>query len=291
MDNRAIGVFDSGLGGLSALEELERLLPGESLIYFGDSAHMPYGNRSDEEITALTARIIRFFLNRNVKMLAVACGTMSSVAMPVLGKDCPLPYVEVITPAAAAAAAATKNGRIGVLATEATIRSRSYERELLKLRPGLEIVSAAAPRLVPLVEEGHLSPDDPVLAEAVGESVAAINSSGADTVILGCTHYPLITPAIVNALRGKIRIIDNSKTLAGSLIGKLHALGLAAADNDARGSVFYTSGDPGHFSDIASRMLRRDLHGLVQHLSLDTRRDDGAGSCNTKRTIGEFAWK
>ncbi|NMA24977.1 MAG: glutamate racemase, partial [Clostridiales bacterium] len=113
MDNRAIGVFDSGLGGLSAFEELERLLPGESLIYFGDSANMPYGNRSDADITALTSRIIRFFIDQDVKMLVVACGTMSSVAMPVLGKDCPLPYVEVITPAAEAAAAATRNGRIG----------------------------------------------------------------------------------------------------------------------------------------------------------------------------------
>jgi glutamate racemase len=238
---------------------------------------MPYGNRSDADITALTSRIIRFFIDQDVKMLVVACGTMSSVAMPVLGKDCPLPYVEVITPAAEAAAAATRNGRIGILATAATIRSHSYERELLRLRPGLEIVSAAAPRLVPLVEEGHLSPDDPVLAEAAEESVAAINSSGADTVILGCTHYPLISAAIANALRGKIRIIDNSKTLAGSLVKKLRALGLAAGDKDARSGVFYTSGDPDHFSDIASRMLRRDLRGLVQHLSLDTRQYGGAG--------------
>jgi glutamate racemase len=290
MDNRAIGVFDSGLGGLSALEELERLLPGESLIYFGDSAHMPYGNRSDAEITALTLQIIRFFISRNVKMLVVACGTMSSVAMPVLGKACALPYVEVIAPAAAAAAAATENGRVGILATAATIRSRSYERALLELRPGLEVVSAAAPRLVPLVEEGHLSPDDPVLVEAVEESVAAINASGADTMILGCTHYPLISPAIVNALSGKIRIIDNSREVARSMLKKLGALGLAAGDKDARGSAFYTSGDPDHFTNIASRMLRRDLRGLVQHLSLGTQ-NGGAEPCSTKGAIGEFAWK
>lgn len=263
MDNRPIGVFDSGLGGLSALAELEKLLPRERLLYFGDSLRMPYGNRDNGEILRFTERILRFMRERDVKLLAVACGTMSSVAMPVLGCGCGLPYVDVIAPAARAAADAGC-ARVGVLATAATVRSHSYEQALLALKPGLEVISVAAPRLVPLVEEGHLSPDDPVLTEAVEKSVAAIRASRVELMILGCTHYPLISSAIDKALHGRVRLIDNSRELAKSLSKTLCRLGLEADGESWGGSRFFTSGDPAHFSRIASRMLGRDLSGLVQ---------------------------
>jgi glutamate racemase len=153
---------------------------------------------------------------------------------------------------------------VGVLATAATVRSHSYEQALLALKPGLEVISVAAPRLVPLVEEGHLSPDDPVLTEAVEKSVAAIRASRVELMILGCTHYPLISSAIDKALHGRVRLIDNSRELAKSLSKTLCRLGLEADGESWGGSRFFTSGAPAHFSRIASRMLGRDLSGLVQ---------------------------
>ena len=268
MDERPIGVFDSGLGGLSALAELERLMPGETLYYFGDSSRMPYGGRSDEEITALTGQVIRFLCDRDVKLLLVACGTISSIAMPRLAAHCPVPYTDVLGPAAEAAAAATKSGRIGIWATEGTVRSRAYERALHAIEPALRLTVIPAPKLAPLVEAGHLRADDPALSAAVAEYAVPLRAAGVDTLLLGCTHYPLVANAISAAVGGDVELISNGAEAARALSMTLRERSLAAAPGAVGGSRFFTTGDKKCFADTASQMLTRDVTNAVVHVPI-----------------------
>ncbi|MDO4749562.1 MAG: glutamate racemase [Eubacteriales bacterium] len=259
MDHRPIGVFDSGLGGLSALRTLEEILPSENFIYFGDSGRMPYGGRSEEEITAFTAQILRFLCEREVKLLVVGCGTISAVAMPHLAASCPVPFVDVITPASETAVRLTKSGHVGVLATEATVRSGAYKKTMLGLNPALMITQTPAPLLAPLVETGHLTIDDPELRSAVEESVAPLREAGPDTLILGCTHYPLIAGPIGAMMGEGVQLVSNGGE-AAHRASEILAESDMLAPTDARGeTVFYTTGDAEVFSGTAARMLGRPI--------------------------------
>ena len=213
MDTRPIGVFDSGLGGLTAVRQLRRLLPGEDIVYFGDTGRVPYGSRGHDVIVRYAQQDIRFLLSQNVKFIMAACGTVSSTYPSAEAAQLPVPYTGVIGAAARAAAAATKNKRIGVIGTAATIRSDSYATQLKDLVPGVQIFARACPLFVPLVENGYVN-GDKVTQLMIEEYLTPVRDSGIDTLILGCTHYPLLKKMIGDFVGDSVTLIDPGKLTA-----------------------------------------------------------------------------
>ena len=200
MDNRPIGVFDSGLGGLTGVRELRKRLPNENIVYFGDTGRVPYGSRSPETILQYARQDIAFLLSKDVKCIMAACGTVSSIYPAAEAAKLPVPYLGVVDAAAREAAFVTRNRRIGVIGTAATIRSRSYETVLRKLVPGVEITARPCPLFVPLVEAGYVDHSaldkQQVTRLVIAQYLAEVREAGVDTLILGCTHYPLIKEMI-----------------------------------------------------------------------------------------------
>lgn len=206
-DNRPIGVFDSGLGGLTVVRELKRLLPNEDIVYFGDTGRVPYGTRSNDIVKRYAREDEAFLLSQNVKLIIAACGTVSSVAY-MTADDLPVPFIEVVTPAAESAAKASKNGRIGVIGTPVTVNSRSHARAILRKNPDAVIVANACPLFVPLVEEGWIDPSDPVTRQVAARYLKPLIDGEVDTLILGCTHYPALRPIIGDIMGEKVTLID-----------------------------------------------------------------------------------
>jgi glutamate racemase len=201
-----IGLFDSGIGGLTVYKRVRQQLPNERLIYLGDLARLPYGNRSRETITSYAKKCAHFLQEREIKLLVIACNTVSSVAYDRLRSDLPCPVVGMIEPAAQAAVRSTRNGRIGVIGTRATIGSESYRKAILALNPKMEVFTAACPLFVPLVEEGITN--GPMVTLALDRYLPLLKEQGVDTVILGCTHYPLLEQPIREFFGGNVTIID-----------------------------------------------------------------------------------
>jgi glutamate racemase len=220
----AIGVFDSGVGGLTVMAAIRRRLPAESILYLGDTARLPYGSKSPDTVTRYTRRNIEFLTERGVKAVVVACNTASALALPNLQSDLDLkiPTWGVIEPGARKAAAVSR-GRIGVIATEATVRSDAYPRALRALRPDLEILSQPCPLFVPLVEEGWH--DDPVTEEVARRYLRPLLDAGVDTLVLGCTHYPLLVPVLRRVAGPDVTLIDSAEAVA-----EVVAAGLAERD-------------------------------------------------------------
>ncbi len=215
-----IGVFDSGLGGLTALKELHRLTPGEELIYFGDTGRVPYGTKSAGIITKFALQDAAFLISQGVDAILVACGTVSTTALPVLRDRFAVPIIGVVEPAARAAAAATENGRIGIIGTTATIRSGAFERAVRSVSPDAELISQDCPLFVPLVESGFVGRDCSIARLACEHYLARLRQSGIDTLILGCTHYPLLAPIIAELLPG-VRLINTGEAAADALVALL----------------------------------------------------------------------
>ncbi|MGN1081296.1 MAG: glutamate racemase [Acutalibacteraceae bacterium] len=259
MDNRAIGVFDSGLGGLTAFRELEKRIGSEHIIYFGDTGRVPYGTKSKSTICRYTEQDAAFLLKKGVKMIIVACGTASSVASEVI-KALPVLTLGVVEPAAKAAYRATENGKIGVIGTEATVRSGSFERELLKLDKSLEIHSAACSVFVPLVEAGWISPDDGITVKTAERYLEPIKEKGVDTLILGCTHFPIISEIIQRVMGDGVRIISSGAAAADEAVRLLRERDmLCKAESEKNGQKeFYVSDNAESFSRIAGIFLGRD---------------------------------
>src|SRR5213593_1632850 len=205
----AIGIFDSGVGGLTVLHALLEALPGEHLLYLGDTGRHPYGTKSAETVTRYSIENVEFLVAKGIKMLVVACNTASAVALDALEARFPLPVVGVIEPGARAAVARTENGRVGVIGTEATIASGAYTKALRALRPGLEIYTRPCPLLVPLAEEGWL--DGPIPRGVVETYLATLQKSGIDTLVLACTHYPLLRPLIAEVMGEKVGLVDSAE--------------------------------------------------------------------------------
>lgn len=255
MDNRAIGVFDSGLGGLSSARVLEETLPYENIIYFGDTANMPYGPRSREDIVRLAEQNAEFLLRHEVKAILVACGTVSSNAMDELRQRFDVPFFGVIEAAAVAAAEATESGRVGLIATQASIRSGAYRRELEGLGKGLRIFESACPSFVPLVESGHFSPKDPLVRAAVEQELAGLKKDGVDTLILGCTHFPLLEGAISEFMGGDVHLISSGGEAALELAAHLHKSGQLSSSREKGERRWFTSGDTAAFARSAETFL------------------------------------
>ena len=262
-----LGVFDSGVGGLSSVKELAKCLPEEALVYFGDTGRVPYGTRSEETIIRYAMQDARFLMEFSPKAILVACGTVSSVALDALQNAFDVPIIGVVAPTAAAAAVATKNRKIAVLGTPATIRSGAYGKQLLQLDPGLEIFSMACPLFVPLVENGHIDPDDPITAAAVAHYLEPVAAFGADTIILGCTHYPLLKQIIGQYVGQQVRLIDAGRESALALKRILTDSGLRS--DEGGGQRFFVSDAPADFADTARIFLQKDIREAVKRIDIE----------------------
>jgi glutamate racemase len=257
-----IGVFDSGVGGLTVVRELQRQLPGESVVYFGDTARVPYGNKSPETVIRFARESASFLLSRGVKLIVVACNTAASVSLPALLSHCPVPVVGVIDPGARAAAEATRTGRIGVIGTLGTITSGAYQRALREHAREAVITAQPCPLLVPLVEEGWL--DTRITRAIVEEYMGPMRSEGVDTLVLGCTHYPLLKPVIGAVMGPEVALVDSAESTAAGVRTLLAASRLGAPALQEPGSSFYVSDIPMKFQEIAQRFLGRSIPLVTQ---------------------------
>jgi len=252
MKKQAIGIFDSGLGGLTILNALRCALPHEDLIYFGDTANVPYGSKSKETVTRFSMDIARFLETQGVKMIIVACNTASALALPQLRKTCRVPVLGVIEPGAQKAAQTTKNGRIAVLGTEATVKSCAYPKAILKRLPRAKITQQACALFVPLVEENWAK--NPATELVAKTYLSPVIASKSDTVILGCTHYPVLKKVIARVLGPQVHLVDSAETLAQAATDFLRE----HHQNETRGRgklTIYASDDPARFKRLAGCLL------------------------------------
>ncbi len=254
MDKRAaIGVFDSGVGGLTVAKEIMAQLPGEKIIYFGDTARVPYGSKSRETVTKYTEQIIRFLLTHKVKALVIACNTMSALAFDRVEKNISVPIIGVLRPGARAASTVTRNKRIGVIATESTINSKLYNQYIGNIDPDIEVIGKACPLFCPLVEEGMT--DDPVTEEIARRYLSELIRQDIDTLILGCTHYPLLRGIIASIVGEGVTLVNPAYETTRELKELLRKNDII---NDAEGvpeHEFYVSDSVHKFARFAASLL------------------------------------
>lgn len=265
-DARPIGVFDSGLGGLTAVRRLLEAMPGEDLIYFGDTGRVPYGSRSNETILKYASQAVRFLLTFDIKALVVACGTVSATALGLLESQTDLPMIGVVKPAAKKASEVSKSGKIGLIGTQASIRSGAYERELLALNPHVQVTARACPLLVPLVEAGRVSPDDEVVRILLEEYLEPLLQAGVDTIILGCTHYPLLAAAIRALVGAETALVDSGAEAAREAA---RLLGGGAGEDRAGSLKYFVSDNVAGFSANAELFLQRKVAEHAELVDLD----------------------
>lgn len=258
MDKRPIGIFDSGLGGLTAVRELMTLMPEEHIIYLGDSANMPYGEKTHEQIVGMSRRDMKFLLSRGVKVIFVACGTATSNALHVLREESPVPVFGVVEAAVKEALKATKNGRIGLLATRASVAAGTFESMLKELEPEILVRAKACPKFATMVEDGIFEKDDERVVAAAEQYLPCLKDAQVDTVILGCTHYPLLTDIISEFMGEDVVLISSGAAAARELAGYLRENGMKNDLGDG-GTEFFTTGYSEEFAEKASRMIRRDI--------------------------------
>ncbi|MBQ3133081.1 MAG: glutamate racemase [Clostridia bacterium] len=269
MDNRPIGVFDSGLGGLTAVRQLEAVLPHERIVYFGDTGRVPYGTRGEDVIRRYAAQDCLFLEQQDAKIIVAACGTVSSVANADLRARA-VPTIDVVEPTAKAAVAATHNNRIGIIGTAATVRSGSYAGVITALRPETQVFGQACSMLVPLVENGWIGEDDEIARLAVARYLQPLKEQQIDTLILGCTHFPLLTAHIRAFLGDEVTLISAGQEAAracAKLLAGTDALCDPAQDG---GTVFYVSDLSQNFAEVSRSFLGReatdirlvDIHSL-----------------------------
>ena len=252
-DNRAIGIFDSGLGGLTVAREIMKLLQNENIVYFGDTGRVPYGTRSHDTIKKYALQDERFLLSHDVKLIVAACGTVSSVASDT-AEVLPVPFVEVVSHSVRAAVAATKNQKIGILATSATINSGAHKKQILQLLPTAQVIESAGTLLVPIVEEGWTADTDTVAIETLKRYLKPMIDAGVDTLILGCTHFPVLTGAIKNILGDKVTLINMGVSTAEAVKEMLEkSNGLRDGQNTE--NKFYVSDKTASFQKVANILL------------------------------------
>lgn len=255
-----IGVFDSGIGGLTVVAALRRLLPSESIFYIGDTARVPYGGKSQKTIERYSAEISNLLLVEHAKMIVVACNTASALAVPRLREIFSVPIQGVVVPGAAAAVKATRNKKIGVIGTRATISSKAYEHAITRLDPTAEVFSAACPLLVPLIEEGLF--EDPITDQVLGRYLSPLLSKGIDTLVLGCTHYPLLQAAISRVAGRDVTLVDSAQNCAHAVEELLKTSGLAASPkHSGRLDVALTDSTEG-FLRTAEKALNLEIKNI-----------------------------
>ncbi len=250
---KAIGIFDSGIGGLTVLKEIVAKLPDENIIYLGDTARVPYGIRSAETVTRYSFENTNFLLSQEIKMLVVACNTATAVSLDAVKKEFPLPVIGVLEPGARAAVAATKTRKVGIIGTEATISSGAYEKAIKRLAPDVGVTSLACPLFVPLAEEGWTDND---VAEIVATKyLAPFRNTDIDMLVLGCTHYPLLKAVISKAVGPGITLIDSATETAKEVADVLEKLKWRGSGNGEGIRKFYVTDTPVRFEMIGKRFL------------------------------------
>lgn len=265
MRNNPIGIFDSGIGGLTVTKEIVRQLPNESLIYLGDTARVPYGTRSKEVITKFALELTNFLLKRHVKCLVVACNTISAVALNEIKKVSPVLVVDVISPAVKKAVKVTKNKKIGIIGTQGTIHSKAYERKVKKLLSKAKVVSCACPLFVPMAEEGLISHK---AAKLIAQDyLAPLIQTNIDTLILGCTHYPLLLDTIAKTMGEGVVLIDSAEPTGKELKNVLKKKSLLS-DNKKPTYEFLVTDAPERVYQVAGRFFGERLNGRLQKISL-----------------------
>lgn len=251
-DPRPIGVFDSGLGGLTVVKALRSILPGESIIYFGDTARLPYGNKSQKLIETYSQQIADFLMGKNAKLIVVACNTASSLAMDTLNGSMSVPVIGVIEPGVATALKTTKNGHIGIIGTIATVESGVYEQALKKAEDSLVVISQPCPLFVPLVEEGWTEGKVPDMAAAT--YLKGLNAEDVDTIILGCTHYPILKDVIQSNATPGTELVDSAEAVA-SAVKKILSDGELKSSNQMGTLECFVTDVPVRFESMAKRFL------------------------------------
>ncbi len=261
---KAIGVFDSGVGGLTVVREIFRQMPAEKVVYFGDTARFPYGNKAPETLVRFGSENAAFLATQDIKMLVVACNSSSAYCLPSLRRAARVPVVGVIEPGARAARQGSRGGRIGVIGTSATIASGVYEAALASLDPGLRVFGRACPLFVPLVEEGWTS--HPASLQIARAYLAPLKARGVDTLLLGCTHYPLLKAPIARVMGPGVRLVDSARETASQVKAVLGEAGLLAegAPRPVSDHRFFVSDVPEKFVQVARRFLGPRLPPVSQ---------------------------
>lgn len=255
-----IGVFDSGIGGLTVVKKIDQLLPNENIIYFGDTARVPYGSKSNATVIDYSLQDANFLLKKNVKMVVVACNTASSIALGVLRDKLEVPVIGMIEPGAKAAIENTTNGKVGVIGTYATINNKAYSKELKKLDKKIKVFEKACPLFVPLAEEGMTHhPATKLIAE---EYLTELKKKDIDTLILGCTHYPILTEVIREVVGGKVKLIDSGTAASSIVEDYLNGRGLRNQSNQLGKREYFVSDLPNKFKTIAGRFLGKEVEYL-----------------------------
>ena len=267
MDKRPIGVFDSGLGGLSTVRAMKKILPNEDIVYFGDTGRVPYGSRSNETIETYAAQDIKFLRSFSCKMIVAACGTVSTAASSVIERI-QEPATGITKPSAKAAALATKNNIIGVMGTSATVNSNAFEEEIRKTNPNAKVVSVACPMLVSLVENNWIDINDEVANAAVKRYLRPILEAGADTVILGCTHFPILAPIIQKAAGGYVKLIDTGYEEALYVKEVLRKNNLENSPEHIGTQQYFVSDKTQNFCDVANVLLGEDIEDKCSFIDI-----------------------
>ena len=259
-----IGVFDSGIGGLTVVRELMKQLPNESIIYFGDTARVPYGPKSPDTVVRYSREIVDFLKREGVKAIVVACNTATAHALPTLQEENSLPVIGVIEPGSRAAARATTSGNVGVIGTQGTVNSRAYEKEISRAAPQSHITAQACPLFVPLVEEGWL--DTEVTRLVAHEYLDRFRNENVDTLVLGCTHYPLLKKVIGETIGRNVRLIDSAEETAAQTARILREKGLAHDETDSARYRFIASDAPEQFLRVGGRFLGASIDRVEARL-------------------------
>lgn len=269
-DSRPIGVFDSGLGGLTVVKELKKILPFENVVYFGDTGRVPYGTKSKETIEKYAIQDERFLLQKDVKLIIAACGTVSSVAAHT-GDNLPVPFVGVVEHSVKAAVKATKNGKIGIIGTAATINSGAHEKAIKKLMPNAQVFANNCNLFVPIVEEGWYDENDAVAVETAARYLEPLKTAGVDTLIMGCTHYPVLEPIIAKIMGDNVTLINMGEATAAFVVELLKEKNLLCENCGSPSYSFYVSDKHKSFKSQAERLLNSEIKETqVEQVDINT---------------------
>jgi len=261
-----IGVFDSGLGGLTSVRTLEKIMPDENIIYFGDTGRVPYGTRSKSTLLKYAKQDLAFLRTHDINAVLVACGTVSSIAMDILCEQSDIPIVGVVEPSAKAAVEKTKNKIIGVIGTGVTVASGSFKNAIMAIDPEIEVVTTACPLFVPLVENGFIEKDNEITRLTAEKYLADIKASGADTLILGCTHFPIIADIIASVVPG-VTLINSGEEAAKSLLSMMEREKMLLHEGGELSC--YVSDEISGFERIAEMFLGHSINGRVSKINID----------------------
>lgn len=270
MDNRPIGVFDSGVGGLTSVRELQKILPGEDIVYFGDTGRVPYGSRSKQTIRKYAHQDIQYLMRYDVKAILAACNTVSAHMgeKDVRELGIAVPYYETILPAAREACAISEGGRIGVIGTISCMRSGAFGKALRSIQPSAKLFGNAAPLLVPMVENGMTEPDNKITRLMLEQYLEPLIREEIDTLILGCTHYPMLAPIVDDILQSKVHLVDSGAAAARELQVMLCERGMQA-DRENGSTIYRVTDTVEHFTGIARNFLFENIEARVEFVDID----------------------